>query len=79
MKNEISVRDAEELAKKLSEKKRTNLIKKTLKKDPNLIEVETQLTQKFGTKVQIKSGKIKSKIEIEYYTQDDLKRIIDLF
>ena len=79
VKNEISVRDAEELAKKLSEKKRTNLIKKTLKKDPNLIEVETQLTQKFGTKVQIKSGKIKSKIEIEYYTQDDLKRIIDLF
>ncbi len=79
VKNEISVRDAEELAKKLSQKKRTNLIKKTLKKDPNLIEVESQLTKKFGTKVQIKSGKIKSKIEIEYYSQDDLKRIIDAF
>ena len=28
-----------------------------------MIEVETSLSQKFGTKVQIKSGKIKSKIE----------------
>lgn len=77
VKNEISVRDAEELAKKLSQKKRTALIKKTLKKDPNILEVENQLANRFGTKVQIKSGKIKSKIEIEYYTQDDLQRIID--
>ncbi len=77
VKNEISVREAEELAKKLSQKKRPNLIRKTLKKDPNLIEVENQLTSKFGTKVQIKSGKIKSKIEIEYYSMDDLQRIVD--
>ncbi len=77
VKKEISVREAEELAKKLSEKKRPNMIRKTLKKDPNLIEVESLLTNKFGTKVQIKSGKIKSKIEIEYYSQDDLKRIVD--
>ncbi len=77
VKNEISVREAEEYAKKLSQKKRPNLIKKTLKKDPNLIEVENQLTSKFGTKVQIKSGKIKSKIEIEYYSMDDLQRIVD--
>lgn len=77
VKNEISVREAEELAKKLSQKKRPQMIRKTLKKDPNLIEVENQLTSKFGTKVQIKSGKIKSKIEIEYYSMDDLKRIVD--
>lgn len=77
VKNEISVREAEEFAKKLSQKKRPNLIRKTLKKDPNIIEVENQLTQKFGTKVQIKSGKIKSKIEIEYYSLDDLQRIVD--
>lgn len=77
VKNEISVREAEELAKKLSQKKRPNLIRKTLKKDPNIIEVENQLTSKFGTKVQIKSGKIKSKIEIEYYSMEDLQRIVD--
>lgn len=77
VKNEISVREAEELAKKLSQKKRTVLIKKNLKKDPNLIEVEERLSGRFGTKVQIKSGKIKSKIEIEYYSNDDLERIIE--
>lgn len=77
VKNEISVREAEEFAKKLSQKKRPNLIRKTLKKDPNIIEVENQLTSKFGTKVQIKSGKIKSKIEIEYYSMEDLQRIVD--
>lgn len=77
VKNEISVREAEQLAKKLSQKKRTNLMKKTLKKDPNLLAVEDRLTTHLGTKVQIKSGKIKSKIEIEYYSQEDLQRILD--
>lgn len=74
---QLSVREAEEEAKRLSQKKRTSLIKKNIKKDPQFIEIEQTLTEKFGTKVHIKSGKIKSKIEIEYYTEKDLQNIID--
>ena len=76
-KNEISVRDAEEFAKRLSQKKRSNLMKRNFKKAPEIISIETNLAQKFGTKVQIKNGKIKSKIEIEYYSDQDLQRILD--
>lgn len=74
---QLSVREAEEEAKRLSQKKRTSLIKKNLKKDPQFIEIEQNLTEKFGTKVHIKSGKIKSKIEIEYYTDKDFQNIIN--
>lgn len=74
---QLSVREAEEEAKRLSQKKRTSLIKKNLKKDPQFIEIEQNLTEKFGTKVHIKRGKIKSKIEIEYYTDKDFQNIID--
>ena len=77
MNKQLSVREAEEEAKRLSQKKRSSLIKKNLKKDPQYMEIEQNLTQKFGTKVHIKSGKIKSKIEIEYYTEKDLQNIID--
>ena len=73
----ISVREAEELSKRLSQKKRTSLIKRNFKKDSYTLEVEDKLTKQFGTKVQIKNGKIKSKIEIEYYSENDLERIIE--
>lgn len=74
----ISVREAEETAKRLSQKKRTTLIKKNFKKDPYFIDVEKNLSEKFGSKVHIKTGKIKSKIEIEYYSEKDLEKIINI-
>ena len=74
----ISVREAEEAAKKLSQKKRSNLIKKNFSKDPYVINIEKNLSEKLGSKVHIKSGKIKSKIEIEYYSQKELEKIIDI-
>jgi ParB family chromosome partitioning protein len=77
VKNGISVRDAEETAKRLSQKQRTSLMKRNFKKDQYTIDIENSLTKRFGTKVQIKNGKIKSKIEIEYYSESDLNRILD--
>lgn len=40
-------------------------------------DVEKDLSEKFGTKVTIKGSK-KGKIEIEYYSMEDLIRIVDL-
>lgn len=47
-------------------------------KDHNITDVENRLQQLFGTKVRIVSGKNKGRIQIEYYSNEDLNRILDL-
>lgn len=42
-----------------------------------VIEAEDRLKLMLGTQVKIKQGKKKSRIEIDFYSQDDLDRIID--
>ena len=51
---------------------------KTPSRDPDLIDVETQLIQKLGTKVQIKGTYDKGSIEISYFNKDDFNRLFDL-
>ncbi len=41
--------------------------------------VEDELKHIFGTKVMIRSGKKKGKIEIEYYSEDELDRLLGMF
>lgn len=54
--------------------------KKAAPKSPFLRESEHQLQDKFGTKVNIAQSKQgKGKIEIDFETQDDLSRLLDLF
>ena len=36
------------------------------------------MQNRLGTKVRIKPGKLKSKIEIEFYSQEDLERLLEL-
>ena len=48
------------------------------KKDQNLVDIEAQLQQLFGTRVRIFHGKKRGRIQIEYYSTDDLNRILDL-
>ncbi|MGI9244300.1 MAG: ParB/RepB/Spo0J family partition protein [Verrucomicrobiales bacterium] len=43
-----------------------------------IAEVENRLRDRFATQVQIAHGKDKGKIEIQYYGNDDLNRILDL-
>ncbi len=69
----FNVRDTE---KKTSKKKLKN--KPTKMKDLYITEIEEQLMTSLGTKVQLVSKKKAGKIEIEYYSNDDLDRIIDL-
>lgn len=39
-------------------------------------DIEKTLSEKFGTKVKISPGKNKSKIEIEYYSKEELERLL---
>ena len=48
------------------------------KKDIFLVEQENRLRERFGTTVKIKKGKRKGKIEIEFFSDDDLNRILDI-
>ena len=56
-----------------------NEIKKENKKDPNIKRLENDLEKIFSTKVNVvdKNGK-EGKIVIEYYSSDDLSRIMDM-
>ncbi len=69
----FNVREVESLVKGNEIKKK----KKTATKESKYPEVERMLAQKFGTKVRIK-GEKKGKIEIEYYSVEDLTRLVDL-
>ena len=78
----LSVRDTEKLVKNIQNEK-DNVPTSTNKVDPQLLAVykdlEEQMKSILGTKVFInpKDDK-KGKLEIEYYSQDELDRIIDL-
>lgn len=78
----LSVRETEKLVKKILEQKEDSQ-KQTKQQDAVLEAIHQQLAEQmkqiFGTKVEIKqSGKKKGKIEIEYYSQDELNRLLEL-
>jgi len=71
----LSVRSAEELVKpKVKNKK----IKKIIIPKGPVRAIENQLIEIFGTKVKLKPAQIGGSIEIIYFSDDDLERIIDL-
>ncbi len=75
----LSVRETEKLVKNLSKIKPEKEVAVT--KEDNFIyrDLEEKLKNFFGSKVEIQRGaKNNGKIQIEYYSQDDLDRIIDL-
>ena len=78
----LSVRDTEKLVKNIQNEKENNALNKK-QIDPQLLAVyrdlEEQMKSLLGTKVYInpKDNK-KGKLEIEYYSQEELDRIIDL-
>ena len=47
-------------------------------KDPNIIALEDKLRQSLGTKVTLKHRGQKGRIEIEYYSLDELDRLIEI-
>ncbi|MGI6732245.1 MAG: ParB/RepB/Spo0J family partition protein [Anaerovoracaceae bacterium] len=78
IKNGLSVREVEALARKeeaVSEKKTRA---KARAKSRELLVLEENLKNVFGTKVEINHGPKRGKIEIEYYSRDELERLIEM-
>ena len=74
----LSVRELERLIKKINEKVKDNIDEKVNELNPYYKEIKNQLQNYFGTKVSISNKKNKGKIEIEYYSEEDLQRILDI-
>lgn len=77
---ELSVRETEKLVKKITENNnKDKKEKREIKFNTNNYKyIENDLKSIFGTKVKLSNNKNKGKIEIEYYSDEDLDRLIGI-
>ena len=77
MEKGVSVRQAEQMTKaSISDDKKRTKVKKD--KDHEIAFLEEELRNILGTKVSIEAKKKRGKVVIEYYSLDDLDRILDV-
>lgn len=77
---DLSARATEDFVRKLAATPRMLEEKEEIlpkSKEIFVVEAEDRLKLLLGTQVKIKPGKVKSKIEIEFYSADDLDRIVE--
>ncbi len=68
----LTVRDVERMAKRPTV---SSTPKKSKRRDSFYDEVEIALSEALGTKVRVTTGRSKGTLEIDFYTQEDLKNI----
>jgi ParB family transcriptional regulator, chromosome partitioning protein len=75
---EWSVRELEEAVKNLDRKPADKVKPKAKNRDPYIDHLEEDLRERFKTTVKIKHNKDKGKIELNYYSRQDLERLLEL-
>jgi ParB family chromosome partitioning protein len=82
IREQLSVREVERIVREsaTSGAVKEKLAAKVRTQDPNVAAAETKLRRKFGTKVRIvqQPGSQRGRIELEFYSGDDLNRLYDL-
>ena len=78
IRNGLSVRAAERLTDKIKDDARPERKKRKPTINAEIAAVEDELRKIFGTKVNISGKSSTGKIEIEYYSMDELNRLIDM-
>jgi len=78
LKEKLNVRQVEQIVQQLNEPVSRETKKSKEEKDIFIRERESYLREKLGTSVVIKQQKKKGKIEIEFFSKDDLDRILEL-
>ena len=80
VREELSVRQTEALVKKYSESFKNNLkVQIVTPKQSDVIHIENELISLLGTKVAIKKNqKGKGKIQIDFYSENDFQRILEI-
>lgn len=75
----MSVRELELLIKRIkNDSINTKKVKHNKEKNPYYKDITEKLQDYFGTKVNISDNNNKGKIEIEYYSEEDLQRILEI-
>ncbi len=79
VKQGLNVRQTEELVKRHSGRDNANVSRETKKKRPaEIVDLEQRLATSLGTQVRLLPGRKRGKIEIVYYDNDDLERLLEL-
>lgn len=76
VKEKLSVRDIEGLLQQKPKLKRSRPVTKL--KDPNVTNVEEQLKRRLGTNAKLTTRSKGGRISIDYYSSEDLERILDI-
>lgn len=75
MVKKLTVREAESIARRIAYNK---VRKHETMVDPQIIEIEQQLTEKLGTRVRVERKDIGGKVTIDFFSNDDLSNILEL-
>jgi ParB family transcriptional regulator, chromosome partitioning protein len=75
---DLSARDVEELVRRMAIAPRSRKQPTPPKRELFMAAAEDRLKMLLGTKVHIKPGKLKSRIEIEFQSADELERIVEV-
>ncbi|MDF2884889.1 MAG: ParB-like partition protein [Clostridiaceae bacterium] len=75
--NKLNVRETENYIKRLFQNKSDK--KKVINDNPDFKVVEDKLKNILGTKVKLQANNNKGKITIEYYSNDELERLLEFF
>lgn len=73
IKNKLTVRQTEDKTKEISVKTH----KRTLRVDPEIKQIEDELSEKLGTKVKLTKSGSGGRIIVEYYSQEELGNILN--
>jgi hypothetical protein len=71
----LTVREAEAISRRVASDK---VRKQSLRFDPEMVDLENQLTDTLGTRVQIEKRKVGGKLTIDFFSADDLRGILDI-
>ncbi len=75
MYKKLTVREAEAISRRIAVEK---VRKKEIAIDPEIIELEQKLTESLGTRVQIERKENGGKIVIDFFSNEDLRTILDM-
>ena len=75
-KEALSVRQTEKIVKRMIDKKKKGDIRKPKEINPVMVHITEKLQRSLGTKVRIKGSEKRGKIEIEFYSGDELERYL---
>lgn len=72
----LNVREAEAISRRIATE-RVRKAEKVL--DPEIMDLESRLTEKLGTRVQIESRNFGNRVTIDFFSKDDLKKLLNVF